>query len=91
MSIAMIVAGIGAVAAFIATIAIYATAYSSANPGITPQLQSILGTVFVGSIVMGVLGYLVLVQMQALHKRFSILFLAFISILLASLSFGWSS
>ena len=91
MDYTMILIAILAVLLFGSTIAFYGWAYANANPGIIPQFQGIVGSIFLGSIVMCILGYLVLIEWQPSYQRLAVLFLAFIAIFVSAMAFAWSS
>jgi len=86
-----ILATVSGVIALIGLIAFYATLYSQVQPAAKPQFESIIGTILVGSIILTVLSYLALIQQTDGFRMGVTMFLAAVSIVMASVSIAVSS
>ena len=69
----------------------YGFMYFNMAPDATPQFQSILGTVTIGSIIFSILAYLALLQQDGFTRQLIIYILVFFPIVMSCLAFGISA
>ena len=79
------------VASAIAVAVFYGFLYFNMAPDATPQFQSVLGTVTVGSIILSILTYLALLQQDGFTRQLIIGILVMFPIVMACLAFGMSA
>jgi len=78
------------IVAAICGIVYFSMLYSYVPGSVTPQFESIIGSVLIGSVILSVLAYLALIQ-HVDPRNGAILSLTFLSIIAASTSFGLSA
>ncbi len=84
--------GIGfCVVSVIAVAVFYGFMYFQMAPDATPQFQSVMGSVLVGSIILSVLSYLALLQQDGITRQLIIGILVFFPIVMSCLAFGISA
>jgi hypothetical protein len=93
-SVASYVPIVGIVVSVMSALAVaifYGFMYFNMAPDATPQFQSVLGTVTIGSIILSILTYLALLQQSGFTQQIIIYILVFFPIVMSCLAFGISA
>jgi len=90
MALIQIAAIIGAIVSIILIIAMYGKLYSDTSLLATPQFESVIGTVLIGSIVLSVLTYLASVQYTNSQVYIPFIF-ASLALIMVPIAIGLSS
>ena len=86
------IVGIGfGIVSFISVFVYYVMIYSYTAKDAAPQLQSILGSVLIGSIIFSILAYLALIQQTIVTQQLVIAILVFFPIVMACIAFSISA
>jgi hypothetical protein len=86
-----IAAAIMGVVSAVAVAVLYGFLYSNISSDITPQFQSIMGSVLVGSVILSVLTYLALIQQSVATQAAITLILVFFPMVMACMALGFAA